>query len=116
MKKLFMFLVTSIVIFSLLVGCAPQTAQPTQEEAAPAEAPAEPTEAPAEPEEPAEPTEAPAEPTEAPAEPTEAPAEPTEARPAEPVSFHYAFLNEPPGIDPGVSQGSVQSTIYARTL
>jgi oligopeptide transport system substrate-binding protein len=111
MKKPLMFLVTSIMIFSLLVGCAQQATQPAQEEAAP-EAPAEPTEAPAEPEEPAaEPTEAPAEPTEAPAEPTEAPAEPEE--PAESVTFHYAFLDEPPGIDPGVSQGSTQSTIYA---
>ncbi|HBO33206.1 MAG TPA: peptide ABC transporter substrate-binding protein [Anaerolineaceae bacterium] len=33
--------------------------------------------------------------------------------PAEPVSFHYVFLDEPPGIDPGISQGATQSTIYA---
>jgi oligopeptide transport system substrate-binding protein len=105
MKKLFMFLVTAIMIFSLLLGCSPQAAQPTQE-AAPTEAAVEPTAAPD------EPTEVPAEPTEVPAEPTEVPAEPTEA-PAEAVTFHYAFLDEPPGIDPGISQGSTQSTIYA---
>ncbi len=106
MKKLITFLVTSLVLLLLLIGCAPQPTQSIQEDLPPTEAPAEPTEAQA------EPTEAPVEPTEAPIEPTEEPAEP-EAVPAEPVTFHYAFLIEPPGIDPGVSQGSVQSTLYA---
>jgi oligopeptide transport system substrate-binding protein len=99
MKKILMFLVTSIVIFSLLLGCAAKSTPLTQEAGPPTNVPAEPTKAPAEP-------------TKASAEPTEAPAEPT-AVPAEPVTFHYAFLLEPPGIDPGVSQGSVQSTLYA---
>jgi oligopeptide transport system substrate-binding protein len=94
MKKLITFLVTSIVLLLLLIGCTPQPTEPMQEEAPPTEALVEPTE------------------PEKPAEPTEAPAEPTEV-PAEPVTFHYAFLIEPPGIDPGVSQGSVQSTLYA---
>lgn len=55
------------------------------------------------------PTAAPAQPQE---EPTAAPiVEPTAV--PEPVTFHYAFLDEPPGIDPTISQGSTQSTIYA---
>ena len=29
------------------------------------------------------------------------------------ASFHWGFLDEPPGIDPGISQGGTQSTIYA---
>lgn len=29
------------------------------------------------------------------------------------MSFHWGFLDEPPGIDPGISQGNTQSTIYA---
>lgn len=29
------------------------------------------------------------------------------------VSFHYGLTDEPPGIDPSVSQGATQSTIYA---
>lgn len=33
--------------------------------------------------------------------------------PAVSQKLHYAFLDEPPGIDPGVSVGSTQSTIYA---
>ncbi len=28
-------------------------------------------------------------------------------------TFHWGFTDEPPGIDPGISQGDVQSTIYA---
>ncbi len=44
------------------------------------------------------------------ATPTPTPATPTPA--AEPKIFTYGFLDEPPGIDPGVSQGVTQSTIY----
>ncbi len=29
------------------------------------------------------------------------------------ASFHWGFLDEPPGIDPGISQGGTQSTLYA---
>jgi len=58
-----------------------------------------------------------AEPTAKPAQPTQAQAQvsPT-AQPTavpKPVSFHFAFLDEPPGIDPTISQGGTQSTIYA---
>lgn len=96
MKKSITFLVSSLIILVMIVGCAQQATQPVQEEAPQAE-PVTKTEQPA--------------PTEKPA-PTEQPAEPI-VEPSEPVSFHYAFIIEPPGIDPGVSQGSVQSTIYA---
>ena len=88
------------MILTMIAGCAPQ---PSATEQAPTDQPVSPT---------AEPTAAPVEPTAEPVEPTAAPVEPT-AVPAEPVSFHYSYDNEPPGIDPGVSQGSVQSTFYA---
>jgi len=100
MKKIIMLVVASIMILTMIAGCAPK---PTEQAASPT---TEPTAVPV------EPTAAPAEPTAAPVEPTATAVEPT-AVPAEPVSFHYSYDNEPPGIDPGVSQGSVQSTIYA---
>jgi oligopeptide transport system substrate-binding protein len=98
MKKLLMFVVTSIMILTMVVGCASQpTSEPTQVSSAPTAQPVSPTSKPTLP------------PTEVPATPTTEPTLP----PAEPVSFQYSFDNEPPGIDPGISQGSVQSTIYA---
>jgi oligopeptide transport system substrate-binding protein len=102
MKKRIMFVLTGILVLSMLISCAPQTAVPEA---------AEPTQQ----EQSTSPTEAPPVATEVPQEsPTVEPAPPTEEPPAaEPVSFHYAFLDEPPGIDPTVSQGSTQSTIYA---
>jgi len=100
MKKLLIYVVASIMILTMIAGCA-QT--PTEQAASPT---SEPTAVPV------EPTAVPAEPTAVPAEPTAVPVEPT-AVPAEPVSFHYSYDNEPPGIDPGISQGSVQSTFYA---
>jgi oligopeptide transport system substrate-binding protein len=51
-------------------------------------------------------------PSSAQGEATTAPAaEPAAA--SAPATFHYAFLDEPPGIDPTISQGGTQSTIYA---
>ena len=98
MKKLLMFVVTSIMILTMVVGCASQpTSEPTQVSSAPTAQPVSPTSKPTLP------------PTEVPATPTTEPTLP----PAKPVSFNYSFDNEPPGIDPGISQGSVQSTIYA---
>lgn len=93
MKKLLTYVITTIVILSFLVGCAPQ---PTPTPVVQAPATTAPTAVP--------PTTAPTAvpPTAVP--PTAAP---------KPVSFNYAFLDEPPGIDPNVSQGSTQSTIYA---
>lgn len=74
-RKLYVSVMTLLVLFSFLLGaCAPQAA-PTQ-----APAPVEPTAAPV------QPTAAPAEPTAAPAEPTAAPAEPTEAPPEKPFA------------------------------
>jgi oligopeptide transport system substrate-binding protein len=99
MKKFITLVIASIMILTMVVGCAPQPNETEQANVVPTEKPASPT---------AEPTAVPVEPT-LPPEPT---AEPT-AVPAEPVSFQYSFDNEPPGIDPGISQGSVQSTIYA---
>ena len=97
MKKLLTFVLTSIMIISIVGACAPQPT-PTQSNQAPATqavATTAPTAVP--------PTVAPTAvpPT---AAPTAAP---------KPVSFNYAFTDEPPGIDPTVSQGSTQSTIYA---
>jgi oligopeptide transport system substrate-binding protein len=92
MKKILTYFVTWMMILALVAGCAPQATtvvEPTQ----PPPAQAEPTKAPV-----VEPTKEPV------VEPTAAP---------EPVSFHYVFTDEPPGIDPTVSQGSTQSTIYA---
>jgi len=40
-------------------------------------------------------------------------AETGSTEPAKDKVFRYAFLDEPPGIDPGISQGGTQSTIYA---
>jgi oligopeptide transport system substrate-binding protein len=103
MKRMLLIIFTSIIVLTMIAGCAAQpTPAPTQESQPPAAQPESPT---------AEPTQPP--PTEAPAEPTaEPPAEPT-MPPAEPSSFHFSFDAEPPGIDPGISQGSIQSTIYA---
>lgn len=84
MKKSFMYVVACVVVLLLVAGCAPP---PTAVDG-PSQPPAEQ----------AEPTTAPA------AEPAAASA---------PGAFHYAFLDEPPGIDPTISQGSTQSTIYA---
>jgi len=94
MKKLLTFVLTSIMIISIVGACAPQPT-PVQPAATAAPATAAPTAVP--------PTVAPTAvpPT---AAPTAAP---------KPVSFTYAFLDEPPGIDPTVSQGNTQSTIYA---
>jgi oligopeptide transport system substrate-binding protein len=97
MKKLLTYVITSIVILSMLASCAPQ--------ATPAVSQTEPTQ-----EQMAQPT---TDPTKAPE--VQQPTATTEPPPAsaEPVSFHYAFLDEPPGIDPTISQGRTQSTIYA---
>lgn len=97
MKKKLPLIVISILILSLIVGCAQQPT-PVQEIEAPVVQEPEPA--------------ATEEPVAAPTEP-EPPATEEPPAPAEPVSFHYAFLDEPPGIDPGVSQGGTQSTIYA---
>jgi len=97
MKKMLKYILPMIMIISIITGCAQQTAMPTAAPTSPAAVP--PT---------AAPTAVP--PTTAPTAvpPTVAPT----AAP-KPVSFNYAFLDEPPGIDPTVSQGSTQSTIYA---
>lgn len=98
MKKILIYVFTSIIILTMIVGCATEpTSAPTTESEPPAAEPVSPT---------AEPTQPP---TDVPVSPT---AEPT-LEPIEPMSFHFSFDNEPPGIDPGISQGSVQSTIYA---
>lgn len=94
MKKLLTYFFTLLLIAALVAGCAPKAA-PAAEPAQPAEAQAQPTD---------EPNQEPA------VEPTE---EPEPAAASDPVSFHFAFLDEPPGIDPTISQGSTQSTIYA---
>lgn len=86
MKKLFAYISTLLLVVAVVVSCTPQAAPPAA---------------------PAQPTQAQVPPT---AATTKAP-EPTAV--AKPVSFHYAFLDEPPGIDPTIFQGSTQSTIYA---
>lgn len=84
MKKLFMSIVALMMTLILVAGCTPP---PTA-------------------------VDGPTQPSSTQAESTTAQAtEPTTA--SAPVTFHYAFLDEPPGIDPTISQGSVQSTIYA---
>ncbi len=93
MKKLLTYVLTTIVIISIVAACAPQTT-PTPAVATSVPPTTAPTAVP--------PTQAP---TAVP--PTTAPT----AAP-KPVSFTYSFDNEPPGIDPGVSQGNVQGTIY----
>ena len=97
MKKRLTLILTSIMIFTMIVGCTSQPSPTEQVSVAPTKEAASPTSEPTLP------------PTEVPASPTPEATLP----PAEPVSFQYSFDNEPPGIDPGVSQGSVQSTIYA---
>ena len=99
MKKLLIFVFTLIVILSMAAACAPQPT-PTPANPAPTAAhQAATTSLTAVPPTTVPPTVVP---TKVP--PTAAPA---------PVSFNYAFLDEPPAIDPSVSVGATQSTIYA---
>lgn len=84
MKKSFMGIVIWMITVLLVAGCAPQAPVGVE----------------------------PTQPSSAQAEADKSPATESAAASA-PISFHYAFLDEPPGIDPTISQGSTQSTIYA---
>lgn len=86
MKKSFMYVVACTVVLLLVAGCAPQ---PTA-------------------------VDGPTSPSSAQGESTTAPAaEPAAA--SAPATFHFAFLDEPPGIDPTIFTGRhpIRSLRYA---